>query len=249
MAISDTKIALPSLGILYDGKIPGGSIDLKRMTAYELSVLFSQGSVEERINKIIENVSVLPGNFPHRELLVTDRLAILLGMRVLAFGPKYTFSYKCANCGANVKHECDIIDDLGQQKPAADLAEPLTFKLPDCGKNISVRFMRGYDEEAVMKYSKRISSSTNEPGDPSALHRQARLIVKIDGEDPGDIVKREDFVKNLSARDSIIIDNELDAAEPGIDLDVHPDCNRCGHQNDVKLPFSLDFFRPGSLRA
>jgi hypothetical protein len=206
--------------------------------------------MQDRINKIIDNIAKLPNGFKHKDLLVTDRLAILLGMRMLSFGTKYAFQYTCEACKQNVKHECDLLEDLENKKPEDGEVEPFVFHLPDCNKDVAFRFMRGYDEEAVMKYAKRISSSaTNDPSDPSNLHRQARLIMKINDEEPGDMVIKEKFCREISARDSIIIDNEISAREPGINLELHPECSKCGYTNEIKLPFTLEFFRPSTLRA
>jgi hypothetical protein len=249
-SVEDNKFTLPSQGAFYDAKIPGGVITLRSLTAYELSVLFASGQLQDRINKIIDTVAELPNGFKHKDLLVTDRLAVLLGVRILSYGPKYAFNYTCEACKKSVKHECDVLEDLERKPVEEGASDPFTIKLPKCGKEVTLRFMRGTDEEAMMKYTKRISgSASNDPSDPSNLHRQARLLVAIDGQPAGDMVIREKFCRELSAMDSIVIDNELSAREPGINLDVHAECPACGFGNEMKLPFTLEFFRPSSLRA
>ncbi len=246
-SVGTRTITLPSKGDLYDGKLPGGEVRIKSMTAHDQSVLFSSGSTEERINKIIANTCILPPGFDVGDLLTVDRMAILLAVRTFTFGSTYEFGYQCRSCRAQNKHTVDIVEDLSQTE-VETLVEPFEFKLPDCGKVVAMRFMRGKDEQAIQKYAKRMAMQSSDASDPSALHRQARLIVNIDGETK-DIVMKEAFVKNLSARDYIIIDNELDAREPGIDLTVYCECKKCQSTNDMKMPFDLEFFRPSALRA
>lgn len=248
-AIGTHTITLPSRGALYEGPLKdnGGQVVIRVMTAQEQAILFSQGSSEDRITKIIANTCSLPKGFGVADLLTVDRMAILLAVRTYTFGPKYEFAYSCRYCKANQKHTCDIVQDLNEVLKD-DLAEPFEFKLPDSGKVLRMRFMRGFDEEAVQKYAKRMAMQSADASDPSALHRQARLIVDIDGEKT-DVVKREAFVKALTARDSVIIDNELDAREPGIDLTIYVECRKCQGLNDMKMPFELEFFRPSALRA
>jgi hypothetical protein len=252
MAIRETPSTLPSRGLPYGGKIPEGRITIKMLTASDLGVLFSQGNEADRIDRIIQSVAVLPNAFDPKDLLLTDRMSILLAMRILSFGQKYGFEYTCRHCGARQEHTCDLMQDLSEKPLAPDLGATFDVALPDCGNTLTVRFMTGRDERAVMQRTKQHTSarSVAEPGDPSNMFRQATLITAIDGVAAGDLIARETFIrKNMSARDSIILDNEIDAREPGVDTTVHPECQRCGGANELALPFTMEFFRPSSLRA
>lgn len=250
-ALDKKTITLPSRGLLYEGKIPEGKVGVRKLTAAEINTLFgSSGDETERVNKIISASVSLPSNFAHKDLLVVDRMYLLLALRSITYGPHYSYEFKCRDCGhKNRKVSCNIAQELEEHKASDSFAEPLEIKLPESGRTLSMRFMRGYDEEAVIKHAKRMEMTSIDGEDPSALHRVARLIKAIDGNDPGDIVTRERFVAGLPAGDFLLIEDTVDEAEPGVDLRVYPECQKCKSANEMRLPFTLEFFRPASRRS
>lgn len=250
MPLTEQPCTLPSKGRPYGDRIPNGVVQIKQLSAGDLSMLFSQGNEADRVERIIRAVTTIPGGVKHSDLLLSDRMGILLAVRIISFGAKYGFEYTCKSCGADCKHTCDLLQDLHEREFEGDCSPTFDIVLPDCGHTVTLRFVTGADERAIMTRTKQtVAKSVGDPGDPSALFRQATVISRIDGNDAGDIIARETFVRNLSARDSIIIDNEIEAREPGIDLTVRPECQRCGAENELVLPFTLEFFRPRTLRA
>ncbi len=248
--LGDKVVTLPSKGLLYEGAVPEGKVGIRKMTAEEAAKLLSAGSADEKIGQILRTTCKLPNAFDHKKLTSGDRLYLLIAERSLTFGAQYAITFKCPFCGQlNARHTVDLAEDLNEQKASDDLVEPVDILLPDCEKTVSLRFMRGYDEEALIKYAKRSASSGSDNDDPAYLHRLARLIVKIEGNADYDVVQREDFVGKLTASDALVIDNELDAREPGIDLTIYPECRKCGTPNEMKLPMGPEFFRPTSLRS
>lgn len=246
-AVGNQSITLPSQGALYGDKLPGGKVELRTMSAYAQSVLFSQGSLEDRLTKVINATAVLPKSLSAAELLTVDRMAILLAVRTLTFGPHYEFNYGCQGCGAKQAHTVNILSDLDETK-VAEMEEPFTIRLPKSKKSVSLRFMRGKDEEAVAKHTKKMAMASADVGDPSALYRVGRLIETVDGA-AMDGVQIGDFVRNMDALDFTVIENELEAREPGIQLGVQVECKRCEHLNELNLPFDREFFRPSTVRA
>lgn len=74
-----------------------------------------------------------------------------------------------------------------------------------------------------------------------------RRIVEIDGAVESNPLKKMDFVRSLTATDSLKIRSTLNAVEPGVDLTIHPECSRCGASNELEVPFTNEFFRPAGL--
>lgn len=246
-SLANHTITLPSRGALYDGKVPDGKIEIRRLSARDQTMLFGSGSIDDRISKLITHTAVLPANLKAADLLTVDRMAILLAIRTFSFGADYEFAYKCQACGSSQKAVINVNRDLNEVK-TEPMEEPFDIKLPDCDKTVSVRFLRGADEEAVAKTTKRLALQSVDAGDTSTIARLARLIVKVDGEEH-DLIVREKFVGDMTARDANTIEDEIAAREPGIDLTVHPECTKCEHVNDMRMPFDRDFFRPTALRA
>jgi hypothetical protein len=266
-----TTATLPSRGVLYkdgdtgDDLLPGGEIQVRKLTAKEESILMNQGARGvERIAILLKNCTKLPSaKLTHDDLLITDRLAILLAMRTITFGPNYAFTFRCQFCGNTGKANVNIMDDLEERTPekiAEDLLlkgkiesvndfvleEPFDVPLDDCGKVVSLRFLRGTDETRIVKRSKRMAMQSNDPSDPSYLYRIALQIVAIDGESQN-IATTEAFVRDLTAGDTARIRLAVDDTEPGIDLKVFPTCPSCGGENERMMPFDAEFFRPSVL--
>lgn len=246
-----TSILLPSRGALYghaenEPSIPEGRVSLRKWTVQELSFLESQGeNVLDRVRRIIDTCVTLPNGFPPEKLLIVDRFAILLAQRVFSVNtPALVYDYRCTFCGqVNYKVRGDIVADFNEKVAADDLVEPLEVKLPDAGKTVALRFLRGFDEEAVAKVAKRMRMASNDGNDPSSLLRIGRQIVNVDGETMNE--KEKDlFVKGLVVSDLLAIRRVLDAAEPGIDTTFHPTCKHCGAESEVEMQFSAEFFRP-----
>ncbi len=248
MATAEQTITLPSRGVLYEGRVPDGKVVIRKMTAAEEAVLSSAGGTFiDRISRIIAACAKLPNAFAHKDLLVTDRLAILIALRTFTFGPNYACKFTCGDCRAKNDVTVNIIDELKTVYAGETLAEPIHVNLVDAGVTAQMRFMRGTDEEAMAKYAKRFEMRSSDQLDQSQIHRVARLLLTIDGEELGDIVKREDYIRALTAADLIRIENAIDDAEPGIDLELGYTCLRCDTVQKERMPFTAEFFRPARV--
>lgn len=247
MSTAPTRsITLPSKGILYGDRIPEGKVGIRKLLVGELSILESQGAAPERIDTILRACVTLPNAFPHADLLMSDRFALLLALRQFTFPTDYPVSFKCKECGARNKPAIKL-EDLEVKDAAPDLKEPVEIMLPECGKKVGLRFLRGTDEEAVTKYAKRVMMQTNDGADPSNIHRLARQIVAIDDVAPANLAAAEEWVRTLTAGDSLRMRKAIDDVEPGVDLTLYPDCRVCGEANEMEMPFTAEFFRPTRL--
>lgn len=244
MALGYAPVILPSRGILYDGKLPDGRAEIRKMTVGEEIILQSTVGGVALVSALIQACVKLPPGLPHGELLIGDRLALLIALRVYTFGPKYGYSYACGACGVANKTECDLGKDLSEIPAQAGLTEPIDVRLVDADTTVSLRFLRGKDEDQVARVAKRTAMASNDLGDPSIITRMALQIVKIDGKEVADLATREKFVRELSMPDGRVFRTALDAKEPNINIGLLPECKTCGSVTQLSLPFSLDFFRP-----
>ncbi len=268
-------MTLPSQGVLYrdldtgEELLPGGKIEIRKTRGQEDAVLLSQGlDGLDRIAKIINACSRLPKlaldapeKMTRQDLLLTDRMAILLALRTLAFRtPWYNYIYKCQFCNKTTKAWINLVEELPERSPEAladakfaageierpedfELKEPIILDLVDEGVQIAVRFLRGTDEVKIARRAKRLTMTSNDLGDQSAILRQALQIVTVDGEDMKDAHK-EAFVRQLSSGDLAQLRIAVDDLEPGLDLRIFPTCDKCGADNELSLPFTAEFFRP-----
>jgi hypothetical protein len=247
--IGYAPVVLPSRGLLYNGKLPDGTVQVRKLTVGDEIILQSGAGGVEMISQLINACVKLPQGMTHGELLTADRLAILIGIRVFTHGQKYSYTYRCQHCGAAQKADCNLGSDIKEKPIDPSVTEPVDVHLQDADQTVGLRFLRGKDEDAVSKVAKRQSLQSNDVGDPSIITRMALQLVTIDGKEAGDLTERERFIKNMTLPDGQDMRKALDDKEPGIDLSVFPECKACGGVNEISLPFGLEFFRPARRQS
>jgi hypothetical protein len=224
-------------------------VQIRKWTVAELSFLEAQGEdVMGRIRRIVDTCTILPNAFPAEKLLIVDRFAILLAQRVFSVGtPVLLYDFRCTFCGQiSYKVKGNMQEEFEDKMAGDDLAEPVEVDLPDAGVKLGLRFLRGYDEEAVAKIAKRVKMASNDGADPSSTMRIARQILTI-GTETRDAKEKELFVKGLSVSDLMVVRRKMDALEPGVDTTFHPTCRHCGADNEVDMQFTAEFFRPTAV--
>jgi len=256
---------LPSRGFFYkDGSgtpllDAKGTIQIRKLSFDEQALLQSQGvDVIQRISSIVRKGSQLPKSLSPEKLLITDRMAVLLYIRVLTFGPSYTFTWRCNACRATVKSTINIVKDLPEvnpeeiaeklqaKDPPEELVEPFTVYLPGEKKHVTLRLLRGDDESEIFKQAKRARLQSMDSTDPSHAIRMALSIVGVEGEN-FDQRKKERFVHKLDGDDALRIEYAIDDREPSIDSRVYLTCSACGAEDERQMPFDAEFFRPRTL--
>jgi len=247
-----TEYALPSRGVLYDGKLPGGIVKIRKQTAREQARLMQQGGgMAGKIDAIVNSCLKLPDTFPDsKQLLLTDRHAILLALRTKTFGPDYEFDYRCRECRAQVRGSVNIVEDLNEIVPSDDFVEPVVVKLPESNQTVHLRFLRGADEAQVAKNARRMKMQSNDADDPSYLLRLAIQVIDVEevSDEERDKMKslpfRQRWVESLPAGDLLYLEDKLNAVEPGIDQRVYLECPQCDFDSEMSMPFTAEFFRP-----
>ena len=111
-------------------------------------------------------------------------------------------------------------------------------------RKVTVRFMRGMDEEATEQWLKSTPAALKGEGDPAYEYRMARHIVTLDGK-PVNTQEALPFVRTLIGRDSATLRQTLSRQEPGVDLTVAAECPSCRTGVKVMMPLTGDFFPSG----
>ncbi len=234
---------LPSKGVLYEGRIPDGKVEARGMNVQDIAYFESNGSsAHEKIERLLKTCVKLPNGFEHRDLLLTDRMALLFSLRTLTIKSGYDYAFRCPHCGTFNERTADLATELTQTEPEPGLTEPIAVHLDGCNADVEIRFLRGRDEEAVAKYAKRIKLKSVDSEDPSLSHRIALQLITINGEKP-DILERERFAKGMPFDDLLTLVDLIATKEPGIDTEIVADCSKCQAPNKVELGLTAEFFR------
>jgi len=256
-----TPYPLPSRGVLYlkdpdspesGSKLPGGKVEIRPFRGREQALLQTQGGgIVGKLDAIIKTCTKFPDGFTSKDLLLTDRFAILLAQRTKTFGPIYQFQVRCESCKTQFQHTVDIVNDFSEVPGTDELVEPFPVPLPESGITVHLRFLRGHDDEQIAKNAKRIKLQSNDDHDPTYLLRIAMQIVRIETEEGDEDTERlkqlpwkQKWVENMSAGDLIALEDALNDKEPGIDTRIYPECGRCGHTSEQTMPLDGGFFRP-----
>lgn len=104
------RVDLPSGGIYYGDKMPGGFLEVKPMGVDVDKMLTNQRLIQsgQLLNKLIESCTRLPPNFSVREMLAGDFNYLLYYIRGITHGPTYEFSAECPHCGTKNIYEFDL---------------------------------------------------------------------------------------------------------------------------------------------
>jgi hypothetical protein len=256
------KVRLPSFGIHYGGKVREGYVRIRKLLVQEEQILQSNSDLASRIATIISNG--LQTDMPSSQLLLTDRLAALVLQRSLTFGGDYSFVFKCPSCKVDSKITTNLLKNLKYRGPddvvdealergdtAFTHCEPFPVVLTDAGTVAHCRFLRGFDEEAILRRVKELAAvMNNAQTDPTHVVTMSRRIVSIDNVPEWKTmspIKREVWLQSLTSADSRRIANAVERRETGLITKLSVTCRVCGNSQAMHMPIDAEFFQPTAL--
>lgn len=178
-------------------------------------------------------------------LLIGDRVQLLLQIRIVTFGPIYSVYEKCPECGkVGPPFPVDLAD-----LPVVQMADPLkrerSLVLPKSKRPVKVRFMNGLMEETLAADMAKLAKKN--PKDPLLEGRTMSLaprVLEIDGR-PATL---EDVLR-LGMADRQYLYAYFDKEEGGVDTTGEYECGVvgedgevCGYQFSAPLKFGDGFF-------
>jgi hypothetical protein len=248
------SVKLPSRGLVYPPESPlyrCESIDIKHVTAKEENILSSPILVKkgivlsELMKACITNRTIDPDT-----MLVGDRNAVLVSIRVSAYGPKYGAMVTCPDCDEQVDHDFDVgrvgLKTLDVEPVAGPGTNEFLFKLPVSGREVHFKLMDATSINQLEKDLDAIKKKTGqEEGVTMRLHAQ---ITKLQGVDQKDRSKMKRAIESLSAQDARALRIYMDKIAPGVDMTQAFECPSCGKTNEVEIPIGTGFFWPSEGR-
>jgi hypothetical protein len=244
-------VELPSKGRFYAGNHPlhnQETIEIKQMTAKEEDILTSRAllkkgiALERVISSIIVNKAINPNS-----LLIGDRNAILIAARVSGYGNDYTTKVTCPSCTATQDFIFDLNDTLvysGDSLKAeeATLNEDGTFTtvLPRTKIETTFRLLKGSDERHLLE---QVENARKRKREENTVTRQLKnIIVAVNGNTEQTNINY--VVDNMPTGDARHLRAVYKLATPNIDMTQHFECVECGHEQEMEVPLTADFFWP-----
>jgi len=240
---------LPSQGLVYP---PNSSlhckevISIKAMTAKEEDILMSRAysKLGTTITELIKSC-VMDKNFDPSDLLLGDRQAILVAIRITGYGAEYKLDIDCPSCDKRGTGEFDL-STLELQRLQIDPVAPglneFSTTLPVTKKKVTFKFMTGKDDQEMNTFIERRKKLLGDAAENPVTTRLAFQTVTVDG--VTDKNKIGTFITNMPARDSLNLREYIRKNEPGLSMKSNYHCSHCGADSEVVLPIGASFFWP-----
>ncbi len=239
-------VDLPSQGRFYAQGHPlheKDSIEIKQMTAKEEDILTSRSLLKKGValDRLIQSL-IIDKSVDPSTLLVGDRNAIIIAARVSGYGNDYATSVSCPSCGTKQTYTFDLNSAnviSGTTSSLSGVSDnedgTITCVLPKTEITVVARLMVGRDEDLITNLSKSNNLVTQQ---------LQRIIVSVNGDSSPQAIKY--VAENLPSLDSRHLRMALKDATPNVDLTQGFSCTECGHEQEMEVPLTADFFWPDS---
>ncbi len=256
-AVPTEIVDLPSQGRFYpSGHALHGqeTIEIKHMTAKEEEILTSRSLLKKgvAIDRLVQSV-IVDKSIKVGDLLIGDKNAILVHTRMFAYGHEYKTRVTCPACSETDDFEFSLLSHKvvfpeGEDSEVYTINDDGTFNivLPKTKVSAQVRLLTSTDESNFARQLEITKKRQKKLGDVipnTALTDQMKaFIVSLNG--IADKRQINEFVNNMPAADSRYLRTVYSELMPDIDLTQSYECSSCGHEQDMEVPFTSDFFWP-----
>jgi hypothetical protein len=263
------EITLPSGGVYYQDKIPGGVVRVRPMGTHAEKIMATQRLAQsgQSLDYLYKHCVQLPNGFDPIDLLAGDRVFLLYVLRGITHGNMYEFLMECPHCEVMSTYRYDL-NELASTITRPDPSigsEPFKVVLPylsEISKSevfVNVRFMRGRDLSIIaqrQRFKKKVSATAQNAGgmkrrtealDEAVTENLNLLITDFMGKvrDPNKIKL---MVEKLHSADSSTIREFVRKYSPGISPQIEVGCPECNANFKTELPITETFFRPSERR-
>jgi hypothetical protein len=216
------------------------SIEIKQMTAKEEDILTSRTllkkgvALDRLIQSLIVNKSIDPST-----LLMGDRNAIIISARVSGYGNKYETKVDCPACetkqeyGFNLNRAKITHGSVSAERVTDNGNGTITCILPQTEIEVIVRLLTGREEKKL--------SNLNKSNNVISTQLES-IIISVNGDSSRQAIQY--VATNLPSIDSRHLRMVLKDATPNIDLTQKFSCIECGHEQEMEVPLTADFFWP-----
>lgn len=248
-------VELPSRGTFYTPGHPlhnQETIEVKHMTAKEEDMLTSRSLLRKGValDRVIDSI-IIDNRIDSEELLVGDRNAIIVSARISAYGSDYTTKVTCPNCSTQQEHtfdlnESSIYNQDNEDDPFDGLVEQqedgtFVVELPRSELNVGFKILTGKDEKQVasgLEHDKKTKGSYEK----NVTRQLKHIITSVNGNATSAAINY--VADNLPSIDARYLRQAYKSVNPNIDLTQHFECIECGHEANMEVPLTADFFWP-----
>jgi len=241
-------VSLPSRGLIYPTDHPFHLVEeteIRCMSAKEEDLLTSRALIKrgtvisELLKSCLVNKSVDVDS-----LLIGDRNALLIAVRVSGYGTSYSVKIECPDCSEQFDNDFSLAQ-LKIKRLGIDPVSPgenlFCFKLPISGQDVTFKLLTGNDDLLLTQESEK-RKKLGTQNDNLITRRLFQCIVSVGTEKDRNKLNR--IVSNLRAGDSLALRKFIDQVEPGVEMKQEATCKSCGGVSVVDVPLGPTFFWP-----
>lgn len=243
-------VDLPSKGKFYPPTHPLHNVDtieLKQMTAKEEDLLTSRSLLKKGVvlDRLLQSV-IINKKIKPEHLLVGDRNAIVIAVRIAGYGNEYTTSITCPSCSQKQKRTFDLFnynmhagDETGEVVTNNNDGS-FTTTLPKTGLEVNFRLMTGRDEKTLTSGMKQDRQKNSHEQN---ITRQLRsMLLSVNGNSTSQALNY--LINNIPSLDSRHLRMAYKSAAPNVELKDTFTCEACDHEQEMEVPLTADFFWP-----
>ncbi len=244
-------LSLPSKGLLYpkDHPLSSGKIDVKYMTAKEEDILTSTNLIDKGIviDRLLESV-IANDKIKINDLLLGDKNALMVGCRVLGYGPEYVVKMTDPDTTLEVEHKFDLTKlknveiDYELLKSGKNEFE---FTTPNSNNKLTFKILTHGDEQNIQKELKGYEKLAEATGVSNELTTRLKYqITSVDGDEKQQTIS--EFVDNrFLSLDTRAFRKYVQQVTPDIDFTQEYE-SQIGETHKVDIPIGVRFFWPDS---
>lgn len=219
---TEVLIRLPSEGKFYQG---GKAEVLVSPIKFEDEKHMSV-SVKNGVNPVNFLLSKCVKGIDHNNLLLIDKMLLLLKIREISYGEEYPALVICPKCDSESEIKINLNNLIVKHIPT-DIEDPREITLPKLNKKAKVRFPRVSDEQFLNNQEQIYSNIW-------------RFVVELDeSTDPVFISKA---IPRMHIRDVKFILNNIMRNDLGLDPKFILECGVCGGESEITVPVNENFF-------
>ncbi len=246
--VPTTEVELPSQGFLY--ATGQKKVKIKYLTASEDDILFSPELIKagKSLDTLLQK-AVIDKNINPDDMLIGDRNAVLLALRMTGLGNEFTAAPTvCPNCEESFEPKIDLSTlALKKLETTPDADGFFDYVLPTINKRIKFRFLTGKDEARLAKFSTMGKKSLGQKSGVQVVNkimteRYLLQIMEVEGKTDKLLISK--LIEVMPMKDSTAFREYVKLLEPNINTNCEVECTNCSHRFEEQIILDYRLFYP-----
>jgi len=244
-------VELPSGGKFYPEGHPlqgEDTLEIRFMTAKEEDILTSKALLKKGIvlDRLIDSV-IVDRRVRAKDLLIGDKNAVLIAIRITGYGVEYDTKITCPSCGEAINTSFSIEEikktEESELPENVEMISSNTFTImaPASKAVVECRLMTGEDERKLTRMQEQ--RRKNKLPSAALTNQLRQSIVSVNGQ--SEPVYVNGFIDNMPARDSRHLREIYQKVMPNVVLEHSFECDSCDYEAEAQaVPLGTNFFWP-----